>query len=140
MIEKGKGRKMEKSLHVEIQNMGQYLVVEVSGELSLESGRELIDLVESESKKRGCDLFLVDMLQTGPPEKGMDRYDIGVYAAEKFHPGLKVAVVYRQELINKFFENTAANRGAAVTVVGSRKEALEYLLGRVPDKAIAGDN
>ena len=130
---------MEERLCIEIQQEKQYLNAQVSGKLSLENCQELIDIVASESKKRGCGLFLVDMLKTGPPATEMDRFYLGKYAASKFRQGPKVAFVYPQELINKFFENTAVNRGAIMLVVGNREEALTWLLEDLPSKADAGD-
>ncbi|MTI88963.1 MAG: hypothetical protein FH748_13465 [Balneolaceae bacterium] len=80
-------------LDIEIQEQEQYLIANVSGEWSLDRIKKMIDLVVSESKKREKNLFLLDMLQTGPPRKEMDRFYIGEYVAFEFHPALKVAVV-----------------------------------------------
>ena len=127
------------SFNVEFREMGQYLLAEVSGGMVFfENGAELIDLLESESKKRGYNLLLIDALRVGPPESEIVRFELGVYASEKFSPGLKVAAVYPQELINKFTEDTAVNRGAIIIVVGSREEALEWLLGHIPDETNVG--
>jgi hypothetical protein len=130
---------MEEGLHIEIQEVDRYVVVQVAGAFSLENGKKLIDILESESKKRGHDLFLVDALRTGPPAQDMDRFYLGEYAAIKWRRGLKVAAVYPQKLINKFFENVAVNRGANVIVVGDRNQALKWLLGHLPNKPDAGD-
>ena len=118
---------MEEKLTIEIEEADLYLVAYVSGSLTLKSGKDLIDVIAHESKRRGYDLFLVDMLQTGPPQKEIDRYYLGEYAALTLHDGLKLAVVYPEKFINKFFENTAVNRGVEVTVVGNREKALEWL-------------
>ena len=119
---------MDDQFHVDVQETGPYLTAQVRGSLSLQNMKGLVDTVVSESRRRGCNRFLVDMLQTGPPAREMDRFYIGEYLAARFHAGLKVAVVYPSELINKFTENTAVNRGAALRVVGSREEALAWLL------------
>ena len=131
-------KEMVESLHIEIQEEEQYLIANVSGALSLGNLKELVDIVETETKKRGYDLFLVDMLRTGPPEKEMDRFYIGEYVASKLR-GLKVAAVYPEELINKFAENTAVNRGASLTVVGDREQAIKWLLESQPNKADTSD-
>ena len=129
---------MEESLSIEIQETDQHLVAIVSGKLTYGNAKELIDLLESESRERGYDLFLVDMLQTGPPEKEIHRFYLGEYAASTLRKELKVAIVYPEELINKFFENTAVNRGATLTVVGDRVEALSWLLEQLPDESDKG--
>jgi len=126
---------MVESLHIEIQKEEQYLIAHVSGALSLDNLKELVDIVETESKKRGYNLFLVDMLRTGPPEKEMDRFYIGEYVALKLR-GLKVAAVYPQELITKFGENTAVNRGASLIVLGDREQAIKWLLEGQPTRQI----
>jgi len=130
---------MKTSLHIEIQEADRYVVVQTVGAFTLENGKHLIELLEAESKKRGCDLFLVDALQTGAPAQQIDRFYLGEYAARTWHRKFKVAVLYPQELINKFFENVAVNRGAHVFVVSDRNQALKWLLGHLPDKADAGD-
>jgi hypothetical protein len=129
---------MEESLSIEIQETDQHLVAIVSGKLTYGNTKELIDLLESESSKRGYDLFLVDMLQTGPPEKEIHRFYLGEYAASTLRKELKVDIVYPEELINKFFENTAVNRGATLTVVSDRVEALSWLLEQLPEQSDKG--
>ena len=120
---------MKDSLQIDIQEEEGYLSVNVSGSLSLKNLKELVDRVLAESKKRSHDLFLVDMLRTGPPENEMDRFDIGNYVASELR-GVKIAVVYPQKYTNKFFENTAVNRGAHLLVFSEKERAVEWLFGK----------
>jgi hypothetical protein len=46
-----------------------------------------------------------------------------------------VAVVYREEYITKFFENTAVNLGVLVSVVAGKQAALQWLLEGQSKKA-----
>lgn len=108
--------------------------------MSLGGVRELIDIVDFESKNHGWDLFLVDMLQTGPIANEMDRFYLGKYAALNLHLGLRVAIVYPKEFRNKLFENTATNRGATLIVVSEKEEGIKWLLEGIPNYTAKGSN
>jgi len=60
---------------------------------------------------------------------------MGKFVASILPQTLKVAVVYRAELINKFFENVAVNRGANLVVLSDRASALRGLGVRDPCRA-----
>jgi len=58
----------------------------------------------------------------------MEKYYIGSLGAEMYRGRIKVAMLRKQEYINKFTENVAVNRGGQLYIVSDEKEALRWLL------------
>lgn len=57
----------------------------------------------------------------------MDRFLIGEYLASVLR-GIKMAIVYKKIYANKFFEDTAVNRGASIKVFPDQETALQWLM------------
>jgi hypothetical protein len=83
--------------------------------------------VSSEARKRNQKAILVDSRIFGPPKADFQRFLVGQSFARYFR-GLKVAFVYQEELINKFAENTAINRGGDLLVVPDFDKAVKWLI------------
>jgi hypothetical protein len=85
--------------------------------------------VRDEARQAGLMRILVDALEIAPPSHEFDRFWFGSAVAE-FFPAreFKVALLFRPELINKFGEDTAVNRGARFLVIGAEELALEWLM------------
>jgi hypothetical protein len=56
----------------------------------------------------------------------MDRFFMGKHVASAL-PGIRIAVIYRKVYANKFFEDTAVNRGAFIKVFPDKEAALQWL-------------
>lgn len=73
-------------------------------------------------------LILIDAFGLSAPKREFDRFLVGEAIAELLPQPMKVAALSRAELINKFAENTAVNRGARFLVCSNEDEALQWLL------------
>jgi hypothetical protein len=121
------------ALDVSIHEEPGYLVVGVEGTFEVGDMKSMIQSLMVEGKKRGYDRALVDISRVEGPIKQFDRFLIGQHAAENWRPGLRVAVVYRAEEINKFAEEVATSRGANLRVVPDVESALHWLMEDLPE-------
>jgi hypothetical protein len=106
-----------------------YLLVRVQGEWTTDNIKQAIEAVSAEILNIGYTRLLVDARQLSAPRQEYDRFLAGVHIANDLR-GIDIAVLYPAELINKFVEDVASNRGARLLVVSELDEALEWLLGR----------
>lgn len=114
-----------------------YQAVEVQGEWNLSDAKALIGALVTEVKQRGqAHLFIDASNLSGNPEE-LDRFLLGEHVAAVLRH-IKLAVVYRADLINKLFQHTATNRGGQVLVVADKQAALAWLLAGTPMQADAG--
>lgn len=110
-----------------------YLLIKVTGDYSLTSYMGLIDRVAVASEEAGQTNVLVDITDVAGNPPGVDRLDLGKYAAKVWEHRIRVAVVARAEVIDKFFENVAVNRAVRVVVVPDVRMAQAWLLRETPD-------
>jgi len=120
------------ALDVSIHEEPGYLVIGVEGRFEIGDMKKMIQALMVESTKRGYDRVLVDISKIEGPIKQFDRFLIGQHAAELWRPGLRVAVVYRAEEINRFAEGVATSRGADLRVVPDVESALHWLMEDLP--------
>ena len=104
-----------------------YLRVRVRGRYPSGSYSELLRGVLDETNRLRLNKILVDCRDVAAPESEVDRFKLGVAIADLFGQRFKIAILYPPELINKFTEDTAVNRGADVLVVGEEASALDWL-------------
>jgi hypothetical protein len=84
---------------------------------------ELIVVTKAAAEQAERDRVLMDLRGVEGQPKEMDRFYAGQRVAQVFGFRIKVAVVARREVINKFGENTAVNEGARLNVVSSEPDA-----------------
>lgn len=120
---------LETSVHEETG----YLVIRVEGTFEIGEMKRVIESLMAESGRRGHDRVLVDISKVGGSIKQFDRFLMGQHMASVWRPGLRVAVVYRAEDINKFAEGVATSRGADMRVVPDMASALHWLMEDLPD-------
>lgn len=114
-------------LSIDTREGASYLACTITGKWVTNELKNYADTVYAELVKLGCKRLLVDMsLVTGPPPE-MDRFDMGEYFASVLR-SMKTAIVYRKVYTNKFFEDTAVNRGAWVCVFPDKQAALRWLM------------
>lgn len=104
-----------------------YLQVTLRGRHPSRTYPELLRSIRDEATRLGLYKILVDGRGLAAPPSEMDRFQVGVAIAELFGQRFKIAIVYRPELINKFVEDVAVNRGADLLVVGDEVRAIEWL-------------
>jgi hypothetical protein len=124
------------ALEFSIHEEPGYMVIGVEGTFEIGEMKRMIKNLLIESEKRGYDRALLDISGVEGPIKQFDRFLIGQHAAENWRPGLRVAVVYRAEDINRFAEGVATSRGANLRVVPDVQSGLHWLMEDLPD---AGD-
>ena len=126
-------------IEVSFQEKGNYLATELRGEFDLEALRESFTAIRDRAMQTETKLILIDAFGLSAPKTKFDRFRAGEAAAELLPLPMKVAALYRAELITKFAENTAVNRGAEVLVCSDRDIALQWLLEDLPDKTTGTD-
>ncbi len=105
-----------------------YLYVEGQGPGELSSTREALQTIKARADEEGLTRILINARRVQPLRKGIDYYVLGTYFAEMFGVHYRIAALYPKELINKFAENTAVNRGANLFVTHDDEEALDWLM------------
>lgn len=109
------------------RNMGDHLLVEVSGKYSLRSMLSTVYEVAEHCRKEGLKKVLVDLRNLDGNPNIFDRYLLGLEIARKWGPRIKAAILTRAEMANRMAENTAVNRGARIRVNASMDDALQWL-------------
>jgi hypothetical protein len=108
-------------------NKGNYLLVELDEQYSLDLFFTTIHEVAEQCEKEGLNKALVDITKmTGNPNM-IDRYETGILMAKVWGDKIKVAAVAKKSLINYLAENAAINRGARFKVFSEINPALEWL-------------
>ena len=116
-----------------------YLLVRVRGPWDVHAARAVMGTIQQQAQAGGFRHILVDALELAAPAREWDRFLVGEALAELLPCPFKVAILYKAEWINKFAENTAVNRGAAVLVCSKEARALQWLLGSVRSEQLNED-
>jgi hypothetical protein len=116
------------SIEVHYHDRPGYLYVEAKGQWVLEDARQQIEKAREEADRRGCTRVLVDARELSAPNSELTRFYTGVHIAKVWRRPFKLASLARPEVINKFAENVAVNRGAHYAVFADEQAALDWLL------------
>jgi hypothetical protein len=102
--------------------------VQLTGDYTLEGFKRVIDEILVETARRGCPKVLLDTstLAIGNLST-FDRFEMGRYAAGVWGYRVKAAVIALPEVLTRFAETVAVNRGAMVAVFARDDEALAWL-------------
>jgi len=114
-------------LDVQVKQENGYLFIAVAGDYSLIDSRDLIHRVKQESKNSGYRDVLLDTTGVAGTIPHLDLFELGVHCAEVWKAAFRVAIISRDEGINKFFEDVAGNRGVRVLVVANQDTAIQWL-------------
>ena len=115
-------------LEVAIKEEPGYLAVTLSGEYSLAAAKEIGSRVHVEALGLECRKVLIDARQVRGKVGLMDRLKLGAAAAMLWRKDLKVALVYRAEEMDGFFERSARHRGVRMRSFADMSTAREWLL------------
>lgn len=126
------------TLKLSLKDANGYLLVDVEGDWEPVDISNKLELVATAAQERGYTRVLIDARKLSAPKGEFCRFLVGEDTAKLFRGKAKITVVYHQELINKFAENVAVNRGAQILVTPTIDDALNWL-GIEPNKAIDGD-
>jgi hypothetical protein len=105
-----------------------YLVAKISGSWMEQNAKDAIEEVSGEARRRGLTKVLLDLSDLSGPDTEMTRFYSGEHIAKMWRPPLRVAAVGPAELINRFAENVAKNRGALFSLFTDEESALRWLL------------
>jgi hypothetical protein len=105
-----------------------YLFVEITGDYKLYSGMKLMEEIFDLCQERNVNKILIDITKKQGMISNWDRYILGKLIAKLFSYKIKLAVIGRKELINKFSETVAQNRGGKLFISSDKADAMEWLL------------
>jgi hypothetical protein len=119
-------------MNVSFTDMETHLLVECSGQWEHSAVSDLAARINKSASELSLRLILVDWLKVTSPVTELHRFLAGETVA-KVLCGFKIAVLYPEDLINKFAENTAVNRGGIFLVTHNEEMALQWLLEDMPN-------
>ena len=114
-------------LSIDKQERSTYLTCMITGKWVTDDLEQYTNTIRTELARLGHKRLLVDMSTVVGPPPEMDRFYMGEYIASVLR-GIKIAIVYHKVYENKFFEDTAVNRGAYLTVFPDKETALTWLM------------
>jgi len=117
------------------EDADDYLLARVEGRWTPDSVSQGIQEMVKKARDGGHSRVLLDLRKLSAPPTDFARFRAGEQIAEMSRGILKIAAVYPEELINKFAEDTAVNRGAQFTVVADFDEAVQWLLSSPSTRA-----
>lgn len=127
------------SISVCVYQRTGYRFVKATGNYSTAEGQTLADRIHADWLETNCMNYLLDISEVIGNIPKMDRFHLAEYISGLWEHSIRVAVVYRAEEIDKFFENAAVNRGVQVIVVPDVQTAVKWLIGNNPNQPEAGD-
>jgi len=119
-----------KSMELSFKIEDDYLYAHVCGQWEIDTTQKALIEIQAKATEAKLTRILIDCLELSPPQSEMARYSAGETIATIFGPPYKVVVVIKAEIINKFAENVAINRGANFLVVDDLAVGLEWLLSK----------
>lgn len=116
----------------------EYLRVTAKGTYGFGRTRRLISVIRESSDGHQLRRVLVDLTGiTGQPPD-IDRFELGERLAQVFGSTVTVAIIGRKESVNRLAETVAQNRGTALRVFFTEREALGWLVPTA-NTAVAAD-
>lgn len=105
-----------------------YLKIRLSGGNFFSEIEEILTAIKKLSEENNRTNILVDAVNL-PDVTDMEKYYIGSMGAAMYRGKIKVALLRKQEHINKFTQNVAVNRGGRLFISSDEQEALRWLRG-----------
>jgi hypothetical protein len=116
----------------------EYLRVTAKGTYGFGRTRRLISVIRESSDVHQLRRVLVDLTGiTGQPPD-IDRFELGERLAQVFGTTHTLAIIGRKESVNRLAETVAQNRGTALRVFFTEREALSWLVPTA-NTAVAAD-
>ncbi len=115
-------------LSMQFDSHREFLEARIAGEWRLDDVREAIEAVREKGLATGVERILVDMTGVTGRPPDLHRFEAAEATARAARGRFRVALLPPPELSDRFFEDAARNRGAALRAARSREEALAWLL------------
>lgn len=106
----------------------EYLEIVIEGVWRLDDVREAVQAVRDKGAETGHERLLVDMYNVSGRPSDIHRFEAARATADAARGRFRVALIPPQELSDRFFEDAARNRGAALHANHDRDAALAWLL------------
>lgn len=116
------------SLSLQFEMHDAYLEARIAGVWQLDDIREAIEAVRCRGEESGHDRLLVDMNQVTGRPPDLHRFEAAEATANAARGRFRVALIPPRDLVDRFFEDTARNRGAALHAERDRDAAVAWLL------------
>jgi len=116
-------------LDLSFEDTGDYLHIRVRGEWKRQEIIAGIQNVAERAQGAGQTRILLDIREFSAPRNELDRFMAGEAIAKFFPSSMKIVAVRSEDLMDKFAENVAVNRGANFMVVSDFDEAVHWLTG-----------
>jgi len=116
-------------LELSFEDTGDYLHVRVRGEWKRQEIITGIRDVAERAQRIGQTRILFDIREFSAPRNELDRFMAGEAIAKFFPSPMKIVAVRSVDLMDKFAENVAVNRGANFMVLSDFDEAVHWLTG-----------
>ena len=123
-------------LQVRFEEASGYLSVLVSGRYSLADFLDAIDRIGAESSALRARCVLINLLGIVGHIPDLDRYDLGLRAADALGRLDKLACIAALDQVNYLAENVAQNRGLNVRVFVDEAAALAWIAAPAEDPAL----
>lgn len=125
-------------LSMQFDSHPEFLEARIAGEWRLDDVREAIEAVREKGLATGVERILVDMSAVTGRPSDLRRFEAAEATARAARGRFRVALLPPPELSDRFFEDAARNRGAALRAARSREDALAWLLAGSPGGATDG--
>jgi len=106
----------------------EYLRVTAKGTYGFGRTRRLIYVIRESSDGHQLPRVLVDLTGVTGRPPDIERFEIGERLAQVFGSTHTLAIVAREESVNRLAETVALNRGVALRVFFTERDALTWLL------------
>lgn len=114
-------------IDVSMKLVDHFLHVSVAGDWDAFAMVEALQSIRGEARKHDVSRIMIDCRELGAPKAEIDRHKAGEAVAVALPAPFRTAVIYRRELINKFVEDVATNRGAHILVTDTPRDAMNWL-------------
>lgn len=116
------------SLSLQFEMHDDYLEARIAGVWQLDDVREAIEAVRSRGEESGFERLLVDMHRVTGRPPDLHRFEAAEATANAARARFRVALIPPRDLLDRFFEDAARNRGAALYAERDRDAAVAWLL------------
>ncbi len=106
----------------------EYLLAQARGEFVFNDVYQGLLRTKERARQSGRLRIFIDAYEISAPKREFERFLLGKAIADLFPVPFKIAIYYKEELIDKVSENTAVSRGAHYFICGNKDQALQWLL------------
>ena len=118
---------------IKAEEKEHYLYILAGGDYDVSAMQERLEGLKAWAKRTRKFRVLINTLDLALPKNDFDKFIVGEAFGRLAKPPLKIAIVSPTEMVNKFLEDTAVNRGASVFVSTKLGTAVEWLLSDLPE-------